>query len=144
MYPLNSIKWFFQHEITKTIDFSRILWWFQTHLYKSICEFSARSSNPKISSEPKETICVQQKDARAPMHAHKIRKNIEKKAKNQLQIESEISFLDHDNNIPILRGSLNHLSDHLNTLSYHLINQIKIYTNLDNTEKYIFTYVYKN
>ena len=56
------------------------------------------------------------------MHAHKIRKSIEKKAKNQLQIESEISFLDHDNNIPILKGSVNHLSYHL---SDHLIGQLK-------------------
>ena len=97
MYPLSSIKWFFQHKITKTIDFSRILWWFQTHLYKSICKFSARSSNPKISSEPKETFGVHQKDARMPMNAHKIRRNIEKKNKNQLSIScseiwSQINF----------------------------------------------------
>ena len=60
----------------KIIDFSRILWWFQTYLYKSICGLSSRSSNPKVSSEFGE--------------------------------------------VQILRGSLNHLSDHLDTLSYHL------------------------
>ena len=79
MYPLSSFKWFFQHKITKTIDFSRILWWFQTHLYKSICKFSARSSNPKISSEPKETFGVHQKDARMPMNAHTRLEEISKK-----------------------------------------------------------------
>ena len=72
-----------------------------------------------------------------------IRKSIEKKAKNHLQIESEISFLDHNNNIQILRGSLNHLSHHLDTLSSHLsdhlINQ-KISTQILTTQKSIYSH----
>ena len=48
----------FQHRNTRIIDLSRILWWF---LYKSICELSSRSSNPKIYFESRETICVHRK-----------------------------------------------------------------------------------
>ena len=40
------------------------------------------------------------------------------------RIESEVSFLDRDNSIQILRGPLNHLSDHLETLNHHLSHNL--------------------
>ena len=40
------------------------------------------------------------------------------------RIESEVSFLDRDNSIQILKGPLNHLSDHLETLSHHLSHHL--------------------
>ena len=57
VYHLSFIEWFFSIETQK----SSICHVFYDGFYKSICELSSRSSNPKISFESRETICVHRK-----------------------------------------------------------------------------------
>ena len=75
----------FQHRNIKIINLSRILWWF---LYKSICELSSRSSNPKIYFESRETICVHRKTRTSQF----LRKNFEEVLQENHKIVLEIFF----------------------------------------------------